>query len=529
MPAFLANKSDHGPVVAETRIVTGSARPTWLVVLTLAWPVWLQQMLVLTVTLSDSFLAGHYQPLPIERRAEAMGHDLLAVGALLTPGPNGAAAPVAAEMPFQAARHILSRHVSYQAAQTTAHYLAWFINSYAILVSVGSTALVARFVGARDWASAIHATNQSIELAVALGVAGTVAGLVGMPMLIRILQLRGDAAELAVAYLRPLFALLVFPIVEAAGIACLVGAGDTKTGFFVLGGVALLNLPLAWGFFHGVGSWHGFGFEGIAIGTALSQTVGGTVVLCVLARGRAGLRLMPALLVPHWPLLRRLLRVSIPAGIDSLSLVVGQFWFLSIVNRLGDVAGSAHGIALRWEALGYLSGAAFGTAAMTLVGQNLGAREPAQAARSGWVAFALGCGVMTFMGAVFYTLAPEMFRLFCPETEQRSIVEAGVPMLRLVAFGMPPLASCLVFTYALRGAGDTRIPVLFTWIGFLGVRIPLAYYLTSATIDLGAFGILHGPALGLLGAWLAMLVDLVARGTFFFMRFARGRWKLVQV
>jgi Na+-driven multidrug efflux pump len=223
------------------------------------------------------------------------------------------------------------------------------------------------------------------------------------------------------------------------------------------------------------------------------------------------------------------LRVSVPAGIDSLSLVVGQFWFLSIVNALGEVAGSAHGIALRWEALGYLSGAAFGTAAMTLIGQNLGARRPEQAAKSGWVAFGLGCGVMCAMGAVFFTLAPQMFGLFCPDLEQRPVVEAGVPVLRLVAFGMPPLAACMVFMYALRGAGDTRVPVLFTWIGFLAVRIPLAYWFSQREIHLGSWVSFAGLDLGLFGAWMAMLADLIVRGVFFLNRFASGKWQMVRV
>src|SRR5207253_8585400 len=127
---------------------------------------------------------------------------------------------------------------------------------------------------------------------------------------------------------------------------------------------------------------------------------------------------------PNFDLMRRVLRISIPAGLDSLSVVVGQFWFLSIVNQLGVEASSAHGIALGWEALGYLSGAAFGTAAMTLVGQNLGAGRPQRAAHSGWVAFALGSAIMTFMGVVFYLLADPMFRFFCPyETQQHVIRE----------------------------------------------------------------------------------------------------------
>jgi Na+-driven multidrug efflux pump len=224
------------------------------------------------------------------------------------------------------------------------------------------------------------------------------------------------------------------------------------------------------------------------------------------------------LLRPDWDLMRRLLRVSVPAGFDSLSIATGHLWFLSIVNRLGDVASAAHGIALRWEGLGYLSGGAFGTAAMTLVGQNLGAGKPDRAAHSGWVAFALGCGVMCTMGAIFFALARLMFAPFCPNPEQQAVIDAGVPVLQLIAFAMPPLASCIIFTYSLRGAGDTRVPVLFTWVGFLGVRIPLAYWFTSPS-----FG------LGLMGAWWAMFADVAVRGVFFLLRFVSGRWQTVRV
>ncbi len=497
--------------------------PVWRTVVALALPVLAQQLLILSVGLSDRFLAGYFEPQPPEERARAIGHRMIALGQLGAPG-GGVASVLGAEADWEAGRQVMARHAAYQAAQTTANYLAWFINSYTALVSVGSTALVARFVGAGDRAAAIHVTNQSIVLAAALGLLASAAGLLGLRPLIAVLQLSGSSAQIAVAYLRPVFALLVFQVIESAGIACLVGAGDTRTGFWVLGGVALLNLPLAWGFFLGIGPWPGLGFEGIALGTAVSHTIGGFVVLALLARGRAGLSLHWALLRPHGNLLWRLLRVSVPAGVDSLSVVAGQFWFLSIVNSLGDVAASAHGIALGWEAMGYLSGAAFGTAAMTLVGQNLGAGKPLRAAHSGWVAFGLGCAVMSAMGAVFFTLARPMFTLFCPHADQAAIVNAGVPVLRLVAFAMPALACAIVFTYALRGAGDTRVPVLFTWTGFLGVRIPLAYLLALDRLDSWP-----GAGLGLFGAWLAMVTDIFVRGGFFLYRFASGRWQRIQV
>jgi putative MATE family efflux protein len=505
-------------------------RAHWRRVLALALPVLAQQLLVFLVGFSDRVLAGRLEPLPRAAQAEALGHRLQALGHFANSAAGSSwAGPLAAEVHWEAARRIHARHLAYQSAQTTANYLAWFITSYTMFVSVGGTALVARFIGAGDLRGAVHATNQSIVLAAALGLVGSTAGLIGLDGIIYLLQLRGDAAVFAADYLRPLFLLLIFQVLSVAGIACLVGAGDTRTGFWVLGGVAVLNVPLAWGLFLGIGPLPELRFVGIAVGTAISHTVGGLAVLAVLAQGRAGLRLQWRLLWPQWDLLRRLLRISIPAGVDSLSLAAGHLWFLSIVNRLGDTASTAHGIALGWEALGYLSGMAFGTAAMTLVGQNLGARRPAQAAQSGWVAFGLGCGVMCLMGVVFFLLAPQMFALMCPYPEQRPAIAVGVPVLRLAAFSMPALASIIVFMYALRGAGDTRVPVLFGWFGFLAVRIPLAFIFTAERIDLGALGTWPGGNLGLFGAWMAMFADLHVRGGFFLWRFVSGRWQALRV
>ncbi len=482
--------------------------PLWRQVLALALPALAQQYLHLVVQLSDQFLAGRFE----------------------LPDPQ--------------------QRTGYLSALTTANYLYWFVSSYTVLVSVGSAALVARFVGANDWVMAKHATGQAVLLAVVFGVLGAVAALVGLPDLIDAIHLKGDAARVCVEFLTPLAALLAFQITESACAACLAGAGDTRTGLKVLGLVAVLNVPLALILCFGsrpwpelgvvgirlgthlsnvVGVWQGMGFVGIALGTGLSHVIGCVTLLVILARGKSGLKLHFWNLVPDFPLIRRLLWVSVPAAVDSLSAAFCQLWFLSIVNRLGDTAASAHGIALRWEALGFLSGAAFGTAAMTLVGQNLGAREPARAARCGWVAYAIGGTVMSGMGLLFFLLARPMFRVFCPDPELQPIVEAGAPALRLIACAMPALASQIIFTAALRGAGDSRVPVLFSWFGFLGVRIPLAYLLTAPQVDLGVLGVLPGADMGLLGAWVAMCTDLWVRGTFFALRFAGGRWKKVEV
>lgn len=475
-----------GPPDSASPLVTGG-RPTWRLVLYLSWPVLVQQFLILSVGLYDQFLAGNNEP---EDR---------------------------------------TLHVAYQAAQTTANYIAWFISSSSALVSVGATALVARFVGAGDRASASRVTNQAIVLAAAIGIVGTPAALAFLPTGVRLLGLTDASAASAIQFLQPIILLVTFQMVEQAGIACLVGAGDTKTGPVVLSAVALINIPLAWTCFHGLGPIPGMGFFGIGVGTALSHMVGCLIVLTVLARGRFGLKLRGPGMRPDYPLIARVLRVSVPASVDTLSIGVCQLWFLSLVNALGDVAATAHGTAIRCEGLGYMSGQAFATAAAAIVGQNLGAKKPREAAHAVWVALGLACLTMSVMGALFFTFAPDMFRFFSPHAHQQPVIEAGVPILRLVAFAMPALAAIIVLTGALRGAGDTRFPILLTWTGFLIVRIPLAYVLTLDTVDLGPLGSIPGWDLGLIGAWIAMFADLSVRGLLFLWRFLGGRWKTVKV
>lgn len=467
--------------------LVADGRPPWRLVLRLAWPVFVQQILILSVGLYDQFLAGN----------------------------NAPSDP--------------ALHIGYQAAQTTANYIAWFLSSCTSLVSVGGTALVARLVGGKDRDGAVRATNQSILLAFVIGLVGTPFVLTILPGGVGLLGLHGGTAESAVRLLQPILALITCQLVAQAGIACLVGAGDTRTGPLVLSGVAVLNIPLAWVCFHGLGPIPGMGFFGIGVGTALSHAAGCLAVLAVLARGRYGLQLRTALLAPDYHLLYRLLRVSVPASVDSLSIGLCQLWFLSLVTGLGDVAAAAHGTAIRCEGLGYMSGYAFAIPAAALVGQNLGAGRPRAAAHAGWVALGLGCLVMSLMGVLFFAFAPEMLRVFSPYAHQQPIVDAGVPVLRLVAFAMPPLSAIIVFTGALRGAGDTRFPILLTWIGFLVIRLPLAYLLTRSVVDLGPLGGVPGWDLGLFGAWLAMFADLSARGLLFLGRFAGGRWQRVTV
>jgi len=162
------------------------------------------------------------------------------------------------------------------------------------------------------------------------------------------------------------------------------------------------------------------------------------------------------------------------------------------------------------------------------VGQNLGAGRPDEARRCGLATLRVAALGMSLAGIFLFVFATPLFRFYCPGEAQDPIVAVGVPVLRLAAFSMPALAACHVLGAGLRGAGDTRYPLLVTWLGFFLVRLPLTWLLSRGLVGT-PWGDASGAGLGLYGCWMAMQIDLWARGGLLLARFLGGRWQSIRV
>lgn len=402
------------------------------------------------------------------------------------------------------------------AAVNSMVYVLWLLSNLFVVVSIAATAMTARFVGAGDWEMARRVTNQAYLLGLVASGVATVAGLLVGDRLVEILQLQGEAAALGTRYLTFIFPILPLMTCELVGNACLRGAGDTVTGLVAMVVTNFVNIVLSWSLVTGWGPFPELGWDGIAIGTSCGYAVGGLVVLFRLLRGRAGLKLELRWLRFDWDLAKRMLRIGIPGGVDVISIVLCQIWFVRIVNELGELAAAAHGVAIRIESLAYLPGSAFQVAAATLAGQYLGAGDPRRASHSVLMACLVGGGLMSGTGAVFYVFAEPLTRLLL-RPDQTEVIGLAVSLLRIVAFVMPPLAVIMVINGALRGVGDTRWPLVFSLIGYIGLRIPLAYLMAQ-----------HW-GWGVTGAWYAMAIDLAVRCVLVNYRFWHGGWKRVKV
>ena len=415
-----------------------------------------------------------------------------------------------------------------KAAMGLMSYVLWILPSLFSLISIGAMALVARFVGAGMRKEASHVVNQAMLLGVLAAVLGVLFFLLGGKWFVGAMQLRPAAADLALRYIRIMTPAIPAIMLEQIGSACLRGSGDAVTGLIARVVLNIVNMILATSLVTGWGPFPKLGWEGLAIGTATGHTLGGLIILGMLLRGRNGMRLHIGWPRPDGETLRRILRIGLPGGFDALSVVTCHLVYVSIINALGTEASAAHGLALQVEALAYLPGSAFHAAAATLAGQSLGANDPQRAVRCVVSAAICGVAVMSVAGLLFYFQGEALAQFFTGQPT--NLTRQAGELLKIVACGCPALALLTVLTGGLRGSGDTRIPLAITFIGLVGIRIPLACFLAWDQVPLPFFETsLPGLGLGVGGAWLAMVIDAWVRSQLVLLRFVQGGWKQVRV
>lgn len=394
--------------------------------------------------------------------------------------------------------------------------VVWLVNLLFSFIGTGATALVARHVGMGEPGKANHFTNQAFGIALVMGLAEAVMIWFAAPVLPRLLGWTAEPAQIATTYLRiDCWGYMVYSL-TFIGAACWRGIGDTRTPLYVMVMVNVWNIIVSAALRFGWGPIPELGVVGIPLGTVTARLLGGVIVVVLLVKGRSGLRLMRSEMRCRWDSIARLLRVGIPAGIDGVLLWIGQFLFIKIISMLGSgqeqaVIIAAHFVGIRVEALSYLPAYAWATAAATMVGQSLGAGLPKRAMRSGHLAAMQGAAMCFVMSIIYFVFAEQIYHVFAREDFVR-VAAVGVPALRALAFFQVPLALMIIYINALRGAGDTRWPLLFTVVGMLLIRLPTAYL----------FGVVLDG--GLVGAWIGMFGDLTVRALFSTVRFSRGKW-----
>lgn len=394
-----------------------------------------------------------------------------------------------------------------------AAYVGWLAGMVVMFVGAGTSALVSRAWGAGRFRAAGAIANCSIAMAAILGVIFSGLLVLFAPLWVDFVNVGPEVRETAIRYLR--LDALGHPAmaISLIGAAALRGSGDMRTPLYILIVVNAVNASVStWLAYGGPGG--AWGLDGIVAGTIVARWLGLTLILAWLGSGRGGLGLVIRQLKPIGRLAKKIFAIGAPAGFDGFAMWFGHVMFLKIIGMLNPESFAAHIAGIRVESFTYLSATAFGAAAATMIGQNLGAANAARARAAGHAAVVQGGAIGLLIGIAFLA-----FPQFIMEqmNDDMLVQQAGTPALWLVGFFQIPLVMSIVYIAALRGAGQTRLPVWVTLFGTYLVRLPLAY----------VFAITLGW--GLFGAWLGMCTDMLVRGLLAAGLYTFSRWELTRL
>jgi putative MATE family efflux protein len=377
-------------------------------------------------------------------------------------------------------------------------------------VSAGTTALVARAWGARDYEEASRVTMASLALAGGFALATGVLGLVFARQVASVFGLDAHTLDMAEHYIRWLSVFNLAFAINFILSAALRASGDAWSPLWIGVGVNIINLPLLYVFVFGEWGFPQMGVAGAAVAAGLAFSTGSLVLL--------GLWVKNKFRVKHarggwWrrERLRRLLDIGYPAAVEQGVFQIGFFIFLMLIgNFYGTEAFAAYNIGVNLLQVCMTVGFGFSIAGSTLVGQHLGANDHDAATRSGWRSMSLAILAMGALGLVVIIYAVPLATWFLGD--EPLTIRYTVQFIYLLGSMMPLMAVDFAIGGSLRGAGDTRFPLVASFASLIGMRCGLAALFTW--MDL--------PVVWVYGA---LVGDYLLKGAMLIWRFRSGRWR----
>ncbi|MFT5580353.1 MAG: putative MATE family efflux protein [Paraglaciecola psychrophila] len=398
------------------------------------------------------------------------------------------------------------------AAVTTGHRIFFGLQAILMAVSAGTTALVARAWGAKDYAEAAKATSVSLVIGNIVAIVLMIPCIVFSEQIAGIFGLDAQTTAQAADFIHYLSMFnIAFAINMVLGTA-LRSAGDTKTPLWIGVITNIVNVILVYVLVFG---WYGFpemGVTGAAVANGISFTVGAVIFLALWFRRKLVVD------VGGWDSLtsnriRQLVHIGYPAGVEQFIFQAGFIAFLWIVAYYGTEAFAAYGIGVQILSLSFVVGFGFSIAGATLVGQHLGAGNPAGAVQQGWKATRLAIVSMVALSLIIVVFAEQIASFLI---QDELVVQHTITFIYIMALAQPLMAIDFTLSGCLRGAGDTRFPLLTTMAGLIGARVGLAVLFTY---------------LGLSVDWIfgALIGDYVVKAVMLVHRFQSGKWKQIFV
>jgi putative MATE family efflux protein len=376
-------------------------------------------------------------------------------------------------------------------------------------IGVGTAALVSQAWGANDKDEAARVTMASVLTAAGASLLIMLLGTFGSTHIASWFGLDATTTHLAAKNIFWLSVFIVGFAVDIIVCGALRATGDVWTPLGFVAAVNVINVPLLYAFIFGRFGAPAMGASGAAFATGLSLTIGGVVLISLWIGQQLTLRFVGGVR-SHARRFKTLLRLSLPAAMEQAVLQLGFFVFLMLIgNFYGTEAFAAYNVGVNMLNIAMVIGFGFSIAGATLVGQNLGAGDVVAARRSGWRACGLAMASMGTLAGSISVFAPQLAHFFLgnePLTEHYTI-----QLTYILAAMLPLLGVDMAIGGSLRGAGDTRFPLLSTFSGLIVMRCGLSAIFVFA-------------GLPVIWVYASMIGDYILKASLLIWRFRSGRW-----
>ncbi|MBQ2818609.1 MAG: MATE family efflux transporter [Clostridia bacterium] len=392
----------------------------------------------------------------------------------------------------------------------------WLLGSSTSALAIGFLSYIARACGANDREAARKSVSQAVLTVLVAGAFFTVVSLGLSPFVPKWMQVEASLQALSSQYF---FILYVPMIPRTASIifgTVLRAAGDTKTPMKIGVVMNVINVVLNYLFIYPTHMTAlgftvpglGLGVIGAAIASAISFTVGGIMITIVLwkhpmvsPKGQS--------IKPDMEILRPCLKVALPNMLQRFGTSLGYVAFASMINSLGEISTAAHTIANTVESAFYIPGFGMQTAAATLAGNALGADDEKRMRDLASMFIPIEIILMIFSGGALFVLAPYLMRIFSQSSE---VIDLGATVLRMVAVSEPFYGFSIIIEGMMQGTGNTKQPFVYNILGMWAVRI------------VGTFICTQLLSLTLVSAWACMIAHNLLIFVLYLISYLKGTW-----
>ena len=399
----------------------------------------------------------------------------------------------------------------------------WLVSGSIGALSIGFLSYIAKACGAKDLKNAKRAAAQAVLMVLIVGSFFTFLT-VGLSSRIPVwMQVDKDIQELAGKYFMILYAPMLFRTATIIFGNVLRAVGDTKTPMKIGVLVNLINVVLNFLFIYptrevkifgemltiyGVGR----GVLGAAMASSIAFCVGGILITIVLLRhpliSPKGQKIKP-----QKDILQPCLKVAIPNMLQRFGTSLGYVFFAAMINSVGEVATAAHTIANTVESLFYIPAFGMQTAAATLAGNAYGAKNGKKMKELARMFIPIEVTLMFITGSILFVVAPMFMGIF---SNNDGVITLGATVLRMVAVSEPFYGFSIIVEGFMQGVGKTKEPFVYNIIGMWGIRI------------VGTFICTQIFSFGLVSAWACMIFHNLLLFGMFLISYRKGKWNPLQ-